>query len=73
MRHSEFKIGQSVFYYPTARPKVEGRYIVMRLVPQLDGEVRYRIRSQDDGSREYTASESELRTGVAKHPGQARR
>jgi hypothetical protein len=33
----------------------------MRLLPQANGEVRYRIRSEDTPSREYTAEASELR------------
>jgi hypothetical protein len=52
----EFKIGQYVYY----RARAEGRYIVMRLLPQANGEVRYRIRSEDTPSREYTAEASEL-------------
>jgi hypothetical protein len=31
------------------------------LLPQPNGEVRYRIRSEDTPSREYTAKASELR------------
>jgi hypothetical protein len=48
----EFKIGQYVLYVPR---RAEGRYVVMRLLPQPNGEVRYRIRSEDTPSREYTA------------------
>jgi hypothetical protein len=57
----EFKIGQSVYYHPRNRAKAEGRYVVMRLLPQANGEVRYRIRSEDTPSRQYTANASELR------------
>jgi hypothetical protein len=56
----EFKIGQSVYYHPRNRVKAEGRYVVMRLLPQANGEVRYRIRSEDTPSRQYTANASEL-------------
>jgi predicted DNA-binding ribbon-helix-helix protein len=54
----EFKIGQSVFYVPR---RAEGRYVVMRLLPQAKGELRYIIRSQDEPGREYVAEASELR------------
>jgi hypothetical protein len=57
----EFKIGQYVYYAPHDRPRAEGRYIVMRLVPQPKGEPRYIIRSQAEPEREYTAEASELR------------
>jgi hypothetical protein len=57
----EFKIGQYVYYRPGDRERAEGRYVVMRLLPQANGEVRYRIRSEDTPSREYTAEASELR------------
>jgi hypothetical protein len=55
----EFKIGQCVYYVPR---RAEGRYIVMRLLPQPKGKLRYIIRSEDDPSCEYTAEASELRT-----------
>lgn len=32
----EFKIGQSVYYHPRNRVKAEGRYVVMRLLPQAE-------------------------------------
>jgi hypothetical protein len=51
----EFKIGQSVYYHPRNRVKAEGRYVVMRLLPQA------RIRSEDTPSRQYTANANELR------------
>jgi hypothetical protein len=55
----DFKIGQYVLYVPR---RAEGRYVVMRLVPQPKGRVRYIIRSQADPEREYTAEAKELRT-----------
>ena len=36
----------------------------MRLLPQPKGEVRYRIRSEEDILLEYTADASELRASV---------
>jgi hypothetical protein len=53
----EFKIGQYVFY----RSRAEGRFVVMKLLPQPKGEPRYIIRSEDDASLECTAEASELR------------
>jgi hypothetical protein len=57
----DFKLGQYVYYVPYNRFKAEGRYIVMRLLPQPKGEPRYIIRSQAETEREYTAEASELR------------
>jgi hypothetical protein len=54
----EFKIGQYVSYH---RHKAEGRFVVIRLLPQPKGELRYIIRSEENPSREYTAEASELR------------
>jgi len=54
----EFKIGQYVFY---RHHKAEGRYVVMRLLPQAKGEPRYIVRSLAEPDREYTAEASELR------------
>jgi hypothetical protein len=54
----EFKIGQYVSYQ---RHNAEGRFIVIRLLPRPNAEVRYVIRSEDDASVEYTAEGSELR------------
>jgi len=54
----EFKIGQYVYY---RRHSAEGRFIVIRLLPQPKGELRYVIRSEEDPSVEYTAEASELR------------
>jgi hypothetical protein len=55
----EFKIGQYVYYVPR---RAEGRYVVMRLLPQPQGKLRYIIRSQAEPEREYTADADELRT-----------
>jgi hypothetical protein len=54
---TEFKIGQYVYY----RSRAQGRFVVMKLLPQAKGEPRYVIRSEDDASLEYTAEASELR------------
>ena len=54
---NEFKIGQYVYY----RSRAEGRFVVMKLLPQPKGEPRYIIRSEDDASLEYTVEASELR------------
>jgi hypothetical protein len=54
----EFKIGQYVYY---RRHSAEGRFIVIRLLPQPKGEPRYIIRSEESPEREYTAEASELR------------
>jgi hypothetical protein len=58
--HADFKLGQYVYYVPHNRFKAEGRYIVMRLLPQPK-EPRYIIRSQAEPERDYTAEASELR------------
>jgi hypothetical protein len=55
----EFKIGQYVYYVPR---RAEGRYVVMRLLPQAKGDLRYIIRSQADPEREYMAKAGELRS-----------
>jgi hypothetical protein len=55
---TEFKIGQYVYY----RSRAEGRFVVMKLLPQPKGKVRYVIRSEDEPGREYTVEASELRT-----------
>ena len=54
----EFKIGQNVCYQ---RHKAEGRFIVIRLMPQPKGEPRYVIRSEENPSREYTVEAGDLR------------
>ena len=61
MSKHEFKIGQSLFYRK-GRTRMSGRYVLLAVLPQTLGEVRYRIRSQDDESLEYIACESELGT-----------
>jgi hypothetical protein len=66
----KFKIGQPL-YYPTNRMKAQGRFMVIQLFPQPDGEVHYRIRSENDTSLEYTADASELRASVSPRPGRA--
>ena len=55
----EFKLGQYVYYRLHA---AEGRFVVVRLLPQPKGKVRYVIRSEDEPGREYTVEASELRT-----------
>ena len=65
----KFKIGQPLLYHPTNRMKARGRFIVIRLFQQPDGKVHYRIRSENDGSLEYTADASELRASVSPRPG----
>ena len=67
----KFKIGQPLLYYPTNRMKLKGRFIVIRLFPQPDGEVHYRIRSENDISLEYTADARELRASVSPGPRRA--
>jgi hypothetical protein len=55
---TEFKIGQYVYYH---RHSAEGRFVVLRLLPQPRGKVRYVIRSEENPSVEYTVEASELR------------
>jgi hypothetical protein len=57
----EFKIGHRVVYRPANPFKVGGQYVVTRLVPHPNGELRYIIKNMDDPSCEYTALPSELR------------
>ena len=59
MSKHEFKIGQSLIYRK-GRTKADGRYVVLAVLPRTRGEVRYRIRSQDDEALEFIACESEL-------------
>ena len=40
--------------------KAAGRYVVLEVLRQTRGEVRYRIRNQDDESDERVVRESEL-------------
>jgi hypothetical protein len=60
--HRKFKIGQTVFYYRGGRDRrcKVGLYIVMRIFSRPDGEIRYRIRSENDPTVEYTVRENEL-------------
>jgi hypothetical protein len=58
----EYEIGQHVFYRPTNGFKLGGQYVVVRLVPQPNGEQQYIIRSPDEPFREYTAEVKELRS-----------
>jgi hypothetical protein len=44
--------------------KAQGRFIVVQLFPLPDGEVDYRIRSENDAALKYTADASELRASV---------
>jgi hypothetical protein len=69
----EFKIGQYVFYRPTGRQRAEGRYVVIRLLPQPNTEPRYVIRSEADPSVEHTAEAKELRAATGRvEPSSAR-
>ena len=65
----KFKIGQPLLYHPTNRMKAQGRFIVIGLFPQPNGEVHYRITSENDISLEYTADTRELRASVPQRPG----
>jgi hypothetical protein len=56
--HYKFKIGQTVRYEGRGRI---GPYVIIAVLPQVQDEVRYRIRSQNDRSLEYVASERELK------------
>jgi hypothetical protein len=67
----KFKIGQPLLYHPTNRMKARGRFIVIGLFPQPNGEVHYRIRSENDISLEYTADTRELRASVSPGPRRA--
>lgn len=53
----EFKIGQYVFY----RSRAEGRFVVVKVLPQPKGEPRYIIRGEGNASVEYNAEAKELR------------
>ena len=61
MSKHEFKIGQSLIYRK-GRTKADGRYVVLAVLSRTRGEVRYRIRSQDDEALEFIACESEFGT-----------
>jgi hypothetical protein len=54
----KFRIGQTVHY--DGRGRI-GPYVIIAVLAQIPDEVRYRIRSQNDQSLEYVASEKELK------------
>ena len=54
----DFKIGEYVYYH---RHSAEGRFIVIRLLPQPKRKPHYIIRSEENPEREYTARADELR------------
>ena len=56
--HYKFKIGQSVHYVGRGRI---GPYVIIAVLQQVQDDVRYRIRSQNDRSLEYVASQRELK------------
>ena len=56
--HYKFKIGQSVHYEGRGRI---GPYVIIAVLQQVQDDVRYRIRSQNDRSLEYVASQRELK------------
>jgi hypothetical protein len=58
----KFKIGQTLFYYSGGRDRGNkaGPFVVLSILPQPQGGVRYRIRSQNNKSLEYIAREDEL-------------
>jgi hypothetical protein len=60
-----FKVRQRVHYYPEGRAsnKMTGPWVVVGLVRQPDGDVRYRIRSR---SNELIAREEELKLVLAR-------
>jgi hypothetical protein len=56
--HYKFKIGQTVHYEGRGRI---GPYVIIAVLSQVQDDVRYRIRSQNDRSLEYVASQRELK------------
>jgi hypothetical protein len=56
--HYKFKIGQTVHYEGRGRI---GAYVIIAVLPQVQDDVRYRIRSENDPSLEYVASERDLK------------
>jgi hypothetical protein len=56
--HYKFKIGQTVHYDGRGRP---GPYVVLAVHPHIGDGASYRLRSQNDRSLEYIASEEELK------------
>jgi len=62
MAAHKFKIGQSVRLRPTveAHRAAAGEYRIVRLLPQTDGNMHYRVRSSADEQHEMVVKESEL-------------
>jgi len=62
MAAHKFKIGQSVRLRSTveARQAAAGEYRIVRLLPQTDGNMHYRVRSSADEQHEMVVKESEL-------------
>jgi hypothetical protein len=56
----EFKIGQRVSYWPT-RDTFPTWYTVTALLPERDGEFKYRIRRQGGAATDLVVGESDLR------------
>jgi hypothetical protein len=69
MREHKFKIGERLF---VARHVMEGLYVVIRRLPQREGEFEYQIKSVDEPNKRVVR-ESQLRTGFppGKHAWQA--
>jgi hypothetical protein len=58
----KFKIGQALLYFGRGRNRsTSGPFVVLAVLPQMQGNIRYRIRSQNDWSLEHIASEDELK------------
>jgi hypothetical protein len=57
----KFTVGESVRFRPAVRPIDMGRglYVVTMLLPEIDGELAYRIRNPNE-PHERIAKESEL-------------
>lgn len=62
MANHRFRVGQVVNYKPAARDHsaARGAYEVTRLVPEIDGEPGYQIKSLSE-PHQRTARESQLR------------
>ena len=62
MAAHKFKIGQSVRLRPAveARQAAAGEYRIVRLLPQTDGNMHYRVRSSADEQHEMVVKEGEL-------------
>jgi hypothetical protein len=58
----KFKIGQAIYYYGRGHYRsTAGPFVVLALLPKMQGDARYRIRSQNNWSLEYVAREDELK------------